>query len=354
MSSGIIGTRATIALYVLGMYLALCCLKVILLSVQTTICETPGLGNLVHCPLPGKLDFKRLTIIQRKLEDVQEQVAEGMSLPLQLKWAEAVIMDAAGLAVVGDLPSKDEMKAEFNSFFQHTRNLGQAVRQANTITIKRLRKIERIEAAAKQKPLGLSVKSLNLFAAPEQSPRELVTRQYIWLLDESKDSVVRLDVQVNVVLQIIENIEASLHNLQQLCRYDEDQVNKGLREFHERFWTMFGFYKREIDNLKDTAQKIQELIHRKGEAYAIYSRVHISLQKMNDELVHLHTKLDLSALSFEPDYIAVKVHAEELIKTVGGLTSKRDWVRQASRKALADAQAQILPATFPRVLEIQG
>ena len=106
MSSGIIGTRATIALYVLGMYLALCCLKVILLSVQTTICETPGLGNLVHCPLPGKLDFKRLTIIQRKLEDVQEQVAEGMSLPLQLKWAEAVIMDAAGLAVVGDLPSK--------------------------------------------------------------------------------------------------------------------------------------------------------------------------------------------------------------------------------------------------------
>lgn len=217
-----------------------------------------------------------------------------------------------------------------------------------------MRKIERIEAAAKQKPLGLSVKSLNLFAAPEQSPRELVTRQYIWLLDESKDSVVRLDVQVNVVLQIIENIEASLHNLQQLCRYDEDQVNKGLREFHERFWTMFGFYKREIDNLKDTAQKIQELIHRKGEAYAIYSRVHISLQKMNDELVHLHTKLDLSALSFEPDYIAVKVHAEELIKTVGGLTSKRDWVRQASRKALADAQAQILPATFPRVLEIQG
>ena len=82
MSSGIIGTRATIALYVLGMYLALCCLKMILLSVQTTICETPGLGNLVHCPLPGKLDFKRLTIIQRKLEDVREQVAGGMSLPL--------------------------------------------------------------------------------------------------------------------------------------------------------------------------------------------------------------------------------------------------------------------------------
>ena len=249
---------------------------------------------------------------------------------------------------------RNEMKAEFDNFFQNTRDLGRAVRQANTMSMKamddlirintqamkRLREIQKIEATPKEEISGLSIKSLNLFATPERSLRELVTRQYVGLLDESKDSVVRLDVQVNVVLQIIDNIEASLHNLQQLCRHDEDQVNKELREVHERFWTMFGFYKGEIGNLRDKAEKIQEVITKKGEAYAIYSGVHVGLQMMSDELVHLRTNLDLPELSFESDYIAIGAHAEELVKTVDRLTSKRNWIGQASRKALEAAQAQ--------------
>ena len=106
MLSSIIGARATIVLYILGTYLALCCLKAFLQSVESTVCATPAIRNLVSCPVKGELDFKRLTAIQTKLEDVQEQVAGGMSLPLQLKRAEAAIMDASSLAVVGDLPSK--------------------------------------------------------------------------------------------------------------------------------------------------------------------------------------------------------------------------------------------------------
>lgn len=93
--------------------------------------------------------------------------------------------------------------------------------RVNTQAIKRLKQNELIEAR-KQSDSGISLKSLSLFAERDEPPRESMLRQYVSLLDESKDSVSRLDAQVGVVMNILDEIEVSLHNLRGLYLIDDD------------------------------------------------------------------------------------------------------------------------------------
>lgn len=194
--------------------------------------------------------------------------------------------------------------------------------RVNTQAIKRLKQIESIEAQ-KQSDSGISFKALNLFAQSDRTPREVMLRQYVWLLDESKDSVSRLDAQVGLLMSILYEIEASLHNLKGLYRLDENTTDKELREVHQRFWTMFGFYKREIGDLKDKAMKIQDVMSNQAKAFSIYSGVNLNLRSMSTELVHLRDKLSLPPVSFDPDFIAAEAHAGELLKTVDRLSKQK-------------------------------
>lgn len=207
--------------------------------------------------------------------------------------------------------------------------------RVNTQAIKRLKQIELVEAT-KQPQSAISLKALNLFAGSDSAPREVMLRQYVWLLNESKDSVSRLGAQIELVMNILNEIEVSLHNLQGLYRRDENTTDKELREVHRRFWAMFGFYKTEIGDLQEKAMKIQEVIRNRNKAFSIYSGVNLNLRSMSDELVHLQDKLSLPPVSFDPDFVAAEAHAEELLKTVDRLSKQKATLaarRSEERKA---------------------
>lgn len=104
---------------------------------------------------------------------------------------------------------------------------------------------------------------------------------------------------------------------------------------------MFGFYKKEIADVKDKAKKIQEVISNREKAYSIYSGVNLNLRSMSDELVHLQDKLSLPPVSFDPDFIAAEAHAEELLKTVNRMSKQKATPSARRTKGRKSYQQQI-------------
>lgn len=86
-------TRTTLILYALAIYGLLLLLKASLVPIW---------------PLPpiGELDIRGLTAVQKNLIDVEEMIASNVALPIQIKYAEAVILDASAIASAANLPSR--------------------------------------------------------------------------------------------------------------------------------------------------------------------------------------------------------------------------------------------------------
>lgn len=201
-------------------------------------------------------------------------------------------------------------------------------------TIKKLKNMERIEATSEESSSGFSARSLNIFASRHRSPQQLLALQYDCLLTETQRTFDALNAQVGVVLQLISDIEGSLRSIHLISRHDDAEVDGALREVHERFWTMFGFYKRELGGLKAKAQTIQVVLSKKEDARKIYTSAGHTLGLMNSELINLRRKMQMKLLSFGPLRQEIQDHVGELARTVETLRKKHNYLKGVKGKQL--------------------
>ncbi|MCJ1281013.1 hypothetical protein MMC26_000331 [Xylographa opegraphella] len=134
---GALGYAKTPLSYALAIYL-LVGLMVITRNVLTNsiysalspICRIPG-ASLLHldmCQFPVSankgddtipvVEFVRLMETQAKFEEILEQTAEGVTLPMDMKRSEASIRDLRQMVIYSNLPSKDELLYEFGTFIK--------------------------------------------------------------------------------------------------------------------------------------------------------------------------------------------------------------------------------------------
>ncbi|MCJ1317966.1 hypothetical protein MMC15_003293 [Xylographa vitiligo] len=349
---GALGYAKTPLSYALAIYL-LVGLMVITRNVLTNsvysalspICRIPG-ASLLHlemCQSPVSVnyrgntapvvEFDQLMETQSKFEDILEQTAEGITLPMDMKRSEASIRDLRQLVTHSNLRSKGELVHVFGIFIktagtasENLMNFGARVGTSVDRILSMAKHTERVlESIAERDSNQGAVASFfsdKLLAPflPIKFTEDLVLDQYLKHSQGVEKEINRLIEDGMALQQTLKYLEDQLDNIYGISVRDNNEAQYSKDEVLSQLWTMLGGNRTKLSKFETELKLLQKVNTYRQNASGYVGGTLLKLQTMRAELEQMREKVG----SAELETVPLSVHIETIQQGVERLQMGRD------------------------------
>lgn len=337
-------------------------------SIQSSlspICRIPGASylNLPFCPARPYRDeeippveFDRLMTVQNKFEEVLEESAGSVSLPMDMKRGEASIRDLRQLVRYSQLNSKGELVLEFDGFIDTARiasydlqkfnsHIGRAVDNVLATTRWTTRVLDGIQLRDAQRGAIASFVEDNLLAPfqPTKFTESALLDQYIKHTSIIEEEIHRLIDEAQALLMVLANLEDRLEIIHGIVTRDKNLARAKKEEILSELWSLVGGNRGRVKKMDRQLALLQQVgVYRKS-AYAHVSGTILKLQAIGAGLEDLRERVGSPELLRDRIDVPLSVHIENIQRGVERLEEGRQSAKKVEnehiRHTLERAQA---------------
>ncbi|KAL6713863.1 hypothetical protein ACLMJK_008357 [Lecanora helva] len=327
-------------------------------SALSPLCRIPGssLLNLSICQVPFSGDssnevplvqFDQLMTVQNKFEDVLQESAGGVSLPLDMKRGETSIRDLRQLVRFSQLHSKNELVLEFDGFIETARIASYDLQKFNSHVG---RGVDNILATARWTKRVLdgiverdaSQGALSSFLndkllAPFQSLKfteAALLDQYLQHTRVVEDEINRLVTEAQALLLVLQNLEDRLDVIHGIAIRDDLHAQGGKNEVLSQLWTMLGGNRSKLGKFDSQLRLLGQVNTYRQNAIAHVSGTLIRLQSMAAELEELRERVGSVELSGGKGGVPLSLHIENIEMGVERLERGRRGAKELENEEL--------------------
>lgn len=306
-------------------------------SALSPICRIPGssLLNLPMCKPPTAVNYKgeetppvefdQLMGVQSRFEDILEQTADGISLPLDMKRSEASIRDLRQVVRYSQLRSKNELVLEFDGFIETARiasydlqkftsHVGRSVDNVLATAKWTTRVIEGIAEKDSSRGAVASFISDNILAPfqPLKFTEEALLDQYIQHTRTVENEIHRLIEEAQALLLVLQNLEDRLDVIHGISIRDNKQAQYSKEEVLSQLWTMLGGNRSKLGKFDSELRLLQQVNTYRQNAFGYVAGTILKLQAMETELEGLRERVGSAELLRDKADIPLSVHIENI------------------------------------------
>ncbi|PBP19339.1 hypothetical protein BUE80_DR009948 [Diplocarpon rosae] len=320
---------------------------------MSPICRLPGssLLNLPFCTAhhadtgryapPPPVEFSEVMAVQAKFEEVLQESAGGVSLPLDMKRGEASIRDLRQLVRYSQLQSKNELVLEFDGFIETARIASYDLQKFNShvgravdSVIATTRWTTRVLGGMQEQDVSrgsvnafINDKLLALFR-PIKFTENILLDQFIQHTRLVEEEINKLILEAQAILLVLNNLEDRLDVIHGIATRDDMHTKALKEEILSELWTMVGGNRGKINKMDSKLNLLQKVgVYRKT-AYAHVSGTLIRLQAMGAGLEDLRERVGSPELLRDSHDIPLSVHIENISKGVERLEESRQSARK--------------------------
>ncbi|KAI9047541.1 hypothetical protein LZ554_008257 [Drepanopeziza brunnea f. sp. 'monogermtubi'] len=321
---------------------------------MSPLCRIPGSSflNLPFCPVyltdsrhGATPEFNDLMSVQAKFEEVLEESAGGVSLPLDMKRGEASIRDLRQLVRYSQLQSKNELVLEFDGFIETSRiasydlqkfnsHVGRAVDSVIATTRWTTRVLDGIQERDDSRGSISAFVSDKLLAPfqPVKFTERILLDQYIQHTRIVEEEINKLIAEAQAVLMVLTNLEDRLDVIHGIAIRDDMHTKALKEEILSELWTIVGGNRGKINKMDRKLDLLKQVGTYRKTAYAHVSGTIIRLQAMGLGLEDLRERVGSPELLRDRIDIPLEVHIESITKGVERLEESRLNARKLEDK----------------------
>ncbi|OBT65565.1 hypothetical protein VE03_04996 [Pseudogymnoascus sp. 23342-1-I1] len=331
-------------------------------SSLSPLCRIPGtsLLNLPFCPSGGydstsgpspTAEFDQLISVQGKFEEVLDESAAGVSLPMDMKRGEASIRDLRQLVRYSQLHSKNELVLEFDGFIETARmasydlqkfnsHIGRAVDNVLATTRWTTRVLEGIQIRdASQGAINNFANSFaNKILAPFQPVKfteSVLLDQYIKHTQIVEEEILKLIDEAQALLMVLNSLDDRLEVIHGIVTRDGHHAIAQREELLSELWTMVGGNRGKLSKTKRQLNLLTQVgVYRKS-AYGHVSSTILKLQQIGSGLEDLRERVGSPELLRDRVDIPLSVHIENIQRGVERLEEGRQSARKSENEHIA-------------------
>ncbi|KAK8061494.1 hypothetical protein PG994_007860 [Apiospora phragmitis] len=333
-------------------------------SISTSLsplCRIPGASmlDLPFCPdlptVPGSggktpVEFDELMNVQSDFEKVLEDSARGVSLPMEMKRAEASVRDLRTLVKYSDLPAREELVYEFDGYIDNVRIIATDLQTFNThvgsavdsvISINRWtsRYIDSIAAEREANDNMLARWSGWLFSPfqPQVFDERMLLDKYVEHTSLVSEKIANLIVEAQATLRVLSQAENNLQLINEHVVRSGNEVKAKKSEVFWDLWTLVGANNKRLNNLKAQLGLLKAVEGQRTSAREqLIGLVH-DLGDIQTKLSDLRDRVVAPELLADQTSIPLSVHIETINAGVERLESARSRIRAEENDRIQQA-----------------
>ncbi len=331
------------------------------------VCWIPGasLLNFPFCsddPLvPGSKDraqqpvaFDELMNVQLKFEKVLEDSAQGISLPMDMKRAEASVRDLRTMVKYSDLPAREELVYEFDGYIDSVRRIVNDLQSFNThvggavdsvISINRWtsRYIDSIAVNREAQSRLISNSVLDWLFSPFQPivfDERMILDKYIEHTSFVSDKIQGLILEAQATLQLLSKADDHLQRIDEYVVRRGNAVKEQRSEALWDLWRLIGVNNRRLDKLSAQLSLLRQVDAQRTSAVTQLMGLVHDLGDIQTKLSDLRDRVAAPDLLADTTTIPLSVHIETIDAGVKRLETARIRIRVEENERLQQALAR--------------
>ena len=328
-------------------------------SALSPLCRIPGVYFL-HLPFchsslsgnynddePPPIQFDQLMTVQNKFEEVLQESAGGVSLPLDMKRGETSIRDLRQVVRFSQLHSKNELVLEFDGFIETARMASYDLQKFNSHvgrgvdnilatarwTKRVLNGIAEREASKGAIASFLSGKILAPFQ-PLKFTEDTLLDQYMQHTRVVEEEISRLVTEAQALLMVLQNLEDRLDVIHGIAIRDNLHTQGSKAEILSQLWTMLGGNRRKLGKFDSQLRLLKQVDTYRQNAIAHVSGTLVKLQGMGAELEELRERVGGVELLGGRGAIPLRLHIENIEMGVERLEKGRKGAKELENEEM--------------------
>lgn len=306
-------------------------------SALSPVCRIPGssLFNLPMCQSPISVEysgdepppvqFDQLMTVQNKFEEVLQESAGGVSLPLDMKRGETSIRDLRQVVRFSQLHSKNELVLEFDGFVETARIASYDLQKFNSHVGRGVDNILATARWTKRVLAGIAERDASQGAIssffndkvlapfqPIKFTEDALLDQYLQHTRVVEDEVNRLVVEAQALLLVLQNLEDRLDVIHGIAVRDNLHAQGGRNEVLSQLWTMLGGNRSKLGKFDSQLRLLDQVNTYRQNAIAHVSGTLIRLQSMGAELEELRERVGGVELIGGRGSVPLSLHIENI------------------------------------------
>jgi hypothetical protein len=328
-------------------------------SALSPICRLPG-SSFLHLPMcqlstpkltredtARAIEFDQLMTVQSRFEDVLEQSAAGVSLPLDMKRSETSIRDLRQVVRFSQLTSRNELVLEFDDFIETARVASYDLQKFNSHVgrgvdnvLATARWTQRVldDMALKQSSRGIIPSFINdkILAPfqPLQFTEGKLLNQYIQHTRIVSEEIEALVVEAQALLGVLQSLEDRLEVIHGIAYRDNMHAQLSKDEILSQLWTLLGGNRAALGKYNKQLGLLRQVGEYRKIAWAHVSGTILKLQAMGAELEELRERIGSAELLRHRVDIPLAVHLESIQLGVERLERGRKAARELEKHYL--------------------
>lgn len=328
-------------------------------SALSPICRLPG-SSFLHLPMcepsspklrkedaGAAVEFDQLMTVQSRFEDVLQQSAAGVSLPLDMKRGETSIRDLRQVVRFSQLSSRNELVLEFDGFIETARTASYDLQRFNSHVgrgvdnvLATARWTQRVldDIALRQSSRGMIPAFINdkILAPfqPLQFTESKLLDQYIQHTRIVSEEIEKLVTEAQALLGVLQNLEDRLEIIHGIAYRDNMHAQVSKDEILSQLWTLLGGNRAALGKYNKQLSLLRQVGEYRKMAWAHVSGTILKLQAMGTELEELRERVGSAELLRHRADIPLAVHLESIRLGVGRLEQGREAARELEKKYL--------------------
>ncbi|KAI9743506.1 MAG: hypothetical protein M1818_002819 [Claussenomyces sp. TS43310] len=324
-------------------------------SSLSPVCRIPGVSllGLPFCPGSGArrgepappIEFEQLMNVQSKFEDILDEAATGVSLPMDMKRSEASIRDLRQLVKYSQLSSRHVLVLEFDGFIDTARiasydlqkmnsHVGKAVDTVLSTTRWTTQILDDIQTRDVSRGLigsFLNDRILALFQPTKFTERALLD-QYIKHTEIVEQEISKLIVEAQALLMVLTNLEDRLDVIYGVVTQDGEHARAKKEEILSELWTMVGGNRGKLSKMDRQLNLLHHVGVYRRTAYAHVVSTIVRLQAIGAGLEDLRERVGAPEAARDRVYVPLSVHLESIQQGVERLELSRADARRVENE----------------------
>lgn len=330
------------------------------------ICRIPGVSFLdfpfcTEGPSPPgskenvqPVAFDELMNVQSQFEKVLEDSAQGVSLPMDMKRAEASVRDLRTMVKYSDLPSREELVLEFDGYIDAVRQIVNGLQAFNThvggavdsvISINRWtsRYIDSIAATREAQGQLTTWNIIEWLFSPFQPVvfhERMILEKYIEHTSFVSDKIQGLILEAQDTLRLLSKADDHLQRIDEFIVRNGNAVKEKRSEALWDLWTFIGANNRQLNKLSAQLSLLKQVDAQRSTAVKQLMGLVHDLGDIQTKLSDLRDRVAAPELLSDTTSIPLSVHIETIDAGIQRLESARVRIRAEENERLQQALAR--------------
>lgn len=310
------------------------------------MCHSPVSVNYKGEQTPP-VQFDQLMTVQSKFEEVLEESAGGVSLPLDMKRGETSIRDLRQVVRFSQLHSKNELVLEFDGFIETARIASYDLQKFNSHVGRGVDNILATARWTKRVLDGIAARdgsrgALQSFITdhvlapfqPLKFTEDALLDQYIQHTRIVEDEIHRLIAEAQALLLVLQNLEDRLDVIHGIATRDNTHAQLSKDEILSQLWTQLGGNRSKLGKYDSQLRLLQHVGEYRRTAWAHVSGTILKLQAMGAELEELRERVGSAELLRDRAHVPLSVHIENIELGVERLEAGRNQAKRVENEYL--------------------